>query len=309
MLFNEIYSSYYLAVSSILREAVRCRLTGTKLSEIVRDNAFCESFIAIMNGLRCEKWQLMRHDFSTNITNEPDLPLSILEKRWLKSLLSDPRIKLFSPDTSGLDDIEPLFDYKNVVYYDRYTDGDDYNDSEYIEHFRLILKSMREKRNLHIIFETRLHECRDITVTPHHLEYSSKDDRFRLVCSGASQKNDSFRWTINISRIVECEVSDEDEHHALPEKIMERVTFELSDQWNAMERVLLHFSHLQRETKRIGDKRYLVRLWYDKDDETEILIRILSFGSAIRVTEPERFIERLKERIRKQKEFATFLPR
>lgn len=119
--------------------------------------------------------------------------------------------------------------------------------------------------------------------------------------------DDSFRWTINVSRIIECELSDDDnENNSLPERITESVTFELVDQWNAMERVLLHFSHLRRETKRIGEKRYKVTIWYDRDDETEILIRILSFGSTVRVTEPARFIERLKERIKKQKEFATF---
>ena len=303
MLFNEIYSSYYSATAAILRDAVNGSLTREKFSELVYKYAFGESFIAIMNGLQGEKWQLMHHDFTTEIMNEPDMPLSIPEKRWLKSLLSDPRIKLFDPDISGLEDVEPLFDYNMIVYYDRYTDGDDYNDSGYIEHFRMILKSLREKRNLHIIFETRLHECRDITVTPHHLEYSSKDDRFRLVCSDSS-----FRWTINVSRIIECELSDDDDEeiHSLPERITESVTFELVDQWNAMERVLLHFSHLRRETKRTGEKRYRVTLWYDKDDETEILIRILSFGSAVKVIEPAGFIERLKERIKKQKEFATF---
>lgn len=305
MLFNEIYSSYYQTTSMILREAVNGTLTKERFSELVYRHAFGESFFNIMNGLQGEKWQIMHKDFTTEIQNEPDMPLTILEKRWLKSLLTDPRIKLFDPDTSGLDDIEPLFDYSMIVYYDRYTDGDDYNDSEYIEHFRTLLKALHGKRNLHIIFETRQHECRDITVTPHYLEYSSKDDRFRLSCSNAS-----FTWTVNVSSIIECEISDiDDEHHELPERIKGTVTFELLDQWNAMERVLLHFSHLQRETKRIGEKRYRVTLLYDKDDETEILIRILSFGSAVRVTEPAGFIERLKERINRQKEFATFFPR
>lgn len=150
MLFNEIYSSYYLAVSAILREAVRCSLTGTKLADIVRDYAFGESFFAVINGLKSEKWQLIHGNFTTEIMNEPDMPLSILEKRWLKSLLTDPRIKLFSPDFSGLEDVEPLFDYKNIVYYDRYTDGDNYgdnyNDSEYIEHFRMILKALHKSK-------------------------------------------------------------------------------------------------------------------------------------------------------------------
>ena len=41
-------------------------------------------------------------------------------------------------------------------------------------------------------------------------------------------------------------------------------------------------------------------LRYNKQDETEMLVRILSFGPVIRVTEPERFITLLRERIAQQ---------
>ncbi len=40
---------------------------------------------------------------------------------------------------------------------------------------------------------------------------------------------------------------------------------------------------------------------YDKDDETEMVIRILSFGPMIKVVQPEHFINLIKERLRKQK--------
>ena len=78
------------------------------------------------------------------------------------------------------------------------------------------------------------------------------------------------------------------------------MTFELEDRRNALERVLLHFSHLEKETKRLDDRRYRVTLKYDGQDETEMVIRLLSFGSAIRVVEPERMICLLRERIEKQ---------
>jgi len=70
--------------------------------------------------------------------------------------------------------------------------------------------------------------------------------------------------------------------------------------------VLLHFSHLEKETKRLGSSTYKVTLRYDRRDETEMVIRILSFGPVIRVTEPDRFICLLRERIQKQKEL--YLP-
>ena len=86
------------------------------------------------------------------------------------------------------------------------------------------------------------------------------------------------------------------------------LTFELTDTRSALERVLLHFSHLEKETKRLDETHYRVTLRYDPADETEMVIRILSFGPAIRVTEPEHFIGSLRDRIGKQRQFATFFP-
>ena len=68
--------------------------------------------------------------------------LTALEKRWMKAVLADPRIQLFSPDETGLEDVEPLFTPDKIVYYDRYTDGDPYGDPSYIAHFRTILQAL-----------------------------------------------------------------------------------------------------------------------------------------------------------------------
>ena len=85
------------------------------------------------------------------------------------------------------------------------------------------------------------------------------------------------------------------------------LTFELTDRRNALERVLLHFSHLKKETERLDEQRYRVTLYYDRRDETEMVIRVLSFGPVIRVTEPRHFIDLLRRRIQRQADFAAFL--
>lgn len=303
MLFHEIYSSYYLAASAILREAVHGNLTGKKLSKLVQQYAFGESLLTIPDGMKGEKWRLLHKDYSAALENEPAMPLTLLEKRWMKAMLLDPRIQLFDPDTTDLDDVEPLFTPDIVVYYDRYTDGDAYQDPAYIHHFHTILKALREKQNLYIRFASRLHEQMTLVVTPHYLEYSEKDDRFRLVAAGRKR-----RWVINLSRISECQFARSNEPMQLMEAESDTVIFELEDRRNALDRVLLHFSHLEKETKRLDERRYRVQLKYDRQDETEMVIRILSFGSAIRVVEPERFIHLLRERIEKQKQFALFSP-
>ena len=105
MLFHEIYSSYYIAASSILKEAVRGTLTGKKLNALVQEHAFGESLLTIPDGLKGEKWRLIHKDLSTPLEEEPSMPLTILEKRWMKALLLDPRIRLFMPDMTGLKEI------------------------------------------------------------------------------------------------------------------------------------------------------------------------------------------------------------
>lgn len=63
---------------------------------------------------------------------------------------------------------------------------------------------------------------------------------------------------------------------------------------------MLHFSHLEKITERLDEKHYRLQLMYNKSDETEMVIRILSFGPLLRVQEPAGFIELLRCRLRKQ---------
>ncbi len=303
MLFHEIYGSYYRAAAAILKEAVRGNLTGRELQSLVREHAFGESLMTIPDGLKGERWRLMHKDLSTPLENEPSMPLTELEKRWMKALLLDPRIRLFDPDMTGLEDVKPLFTPDMIVYYDRYSDGDDCRDPEYVAHFRTILQALRENRDLYVHFESGRNTQPKLVVTPYYLEYSEKDDRFRLVAAGWKR-----RWTINLSRIIECAFAYESRASRLPSAETTAVTFDLEDRRNALERVLLHFSHLEKETMRLDESRYRVTLKYDRRDEPEMVIRILSFGSAIRVTEPERFIGLIRERIEKQMRLAAFSP-
>ena len=148
MLFNEVYGAYYNAVAAILSEAVKGEVTDKRIYEIVRDKAFSESVLTIPAALKDGAWPLIAKDGSTPIKHEPKMPLTELQRRWLKALLSDPRIKLFVIDETGLEDVEPLYKPDVFVYFDRYSDGDDFDDPRYIENFRTILTALREKRQM-----------------------------------------------------------------------------------------------------------------------------------------------------------------
>ena len=303
LLFHEIYGGYYHTVAAILDEAVRGTLAPKRLRELVQTHAFGESFLSIPDGLTGERWRLLHRDLSTDLLYEPERPLSLLEKRWLRALLQDPRIRLFDVDMHGLEDVKPLFTPDMFVFFDRYADGDDYHDPNYIVRFRAILTALREKKDLYISFTGGRQRQAALVVTPHYLEYSEKDDCFRLIASGFRRS-----WTIRLSRVLDCAIVENSRALALRPSKMETLVFELEDQRHALERVLLHFSHLEKETKRLDETHYRVTLKYDKADETEMVIRILSFGPMVCVLEPRCFIDRLRERIERQRQFTENFP-
>ncbi len=302
MLFNEVYGSYYHVVAAILSEAVDGKLTDSRINEIVRKKAFGESMLAIPVSLRDGSWHLLTDDNTTPLEHAPTMPLTLLQKRWLKALLHDPRIRLFSPSEDGLEDIVPLYDDDVFCYFDRCSDGDPYDAPQYILHFRTILTALHEKRSLRIRFTGHLGGRHSCVCAPYKLEYSSKDDKFRVLAFSLRKT-----LTVNIARIRSCELLaqwDEDEcRQQAP--IKESLVLELTDERNALERVMLHFSHLEKETIRLKDRNYRLTLYYEQDDEAEMLIRVLSFGPMLRVVSPESFADKIRERLDKQKKLRT----
>jgi len=303
MLFSEIYSAYFNTVAVILREAMQGGITEKRIVEIINDKAFSESILTIMPALKNEEWLLLNREGQTPLQKTPKMPLTLLQKRWLKALTADPRIALFAPDISGLDGIEPLFSIDDFVYFDRYADGDPFEDASYINAFRIIMTALWERRKLKISHENRRGKRVTGNFIPHRLEYSSKDDKFRLITAGGWHSR-----TINLARIKHCELLDAyEESDVIPPARRETsLTFELTDERKALERVMLHFSDCRKETRRLDDAHYHVTLWYDPQDETEMVIRMLAFGPLVRVTTPEKFVQLIKERVEKQ--FATFFP-
>lgn len=129
-------------------------------------------------------------------------------------------------------------------------------------------------------------------------EIIAKDDKFRLI---SANKRESL--SINLGRIQQCFMLEPCEDADYRPKPMKKriLVLELTDDRNALERVMLHFSHLDKETERIDDTHYKITLFYEKEDETELLIRVLSFGPVLKVVFPDDFVKKLTERLEKQK--------
>ena len=229
------------------------------------------------------------------------MPLTLLEKRWLKALLQDPRIRLFSPSEEGLEDVEPLYSPDTFVYFDQYNDGDPFDDPAYIAHFQLILQALREKRKLRITFTGARGKRNTWVFVPYKLEYSVKDDKFRLLTA------QTYYGTVNLGRIEACELLDHYSPKAfhLPQVKMDTLVMELTDERNALERAMVHFSHFEKETERLEENRYRVMLRYSREDETELVIRLLSFGPVLKVLSPQNMVDELRKRILRQRYLSS----
>ena len=299
MIFSELYGTYYNTVANILKAAVTHPPGRDELRQIIEQTAFGESVLNIEPAFAEERWQLLRKDGTTPLQNAPSMPLTTLQKRWLKSISLDPRIRLFDVSFPELADVEPLFTPEDHCVFDRYADGDPFEDETYRKHFRLILDGIRNRRPLGISITSRSGGEIYAVLMPEYLEYSEKDDKFRLISSGSR-----YSITVNLARILSCKPYRKpwvEKYKTTRHAKSSTVTFELYDQRNALERVLLHFAHFEKEAEKLEDGKYRVKITYSRDDETELVIRILSFGPMIKVVAPQSFTELIKQRLLDQK--------
>ena len=102
MIFNEVYGCYYNAVAEMLRMAIDGKLNEREMYRIAGEYAFEESSLSLVPAIRQQEWQLIDEQYHTPITKKPTMPLTTLEKRWLKTILSDKRMVLFQESTDML---------------------------------------------------------------------------------------------------------------------------------------------------------------------------------------------------------------
>lgn len=301
MFFSELYGTYYQAVARVLEAAVDHPLEQGELSKILQEQAFGESRWNMESALREERWQLLLSDGSTVLHHAPTLPLTKLEKQWLMAIRLDPRIRLFGSVDFEFPEVEPLFLPKDYRVIDSYSDGDDYEDEGYIQRFRFILDAIREKFLIVVVMRNQHGKLVRKLVQPESLEYSEKDDKFRLIAKGRH-----YGCVINLGRILLVERYEKNcEFDVTKEKPVhtKKVLLELVDERNALERVLMHFAHFEKRAERIDEDRYRVWISYDESDEPEMIIRILAFGPVVQVTEPSDFVIKLRQRLMAQRKW------
>ena len=302
-IFSEVYGTYYNIVADILGKAASDGLTLEQLKRIVYKDGYEESALELLPALTDERWLLLTKEIKTPLIHKPSMPLTLLQKKWLKALLLDERVRLFFTDDElaneekALEDVEPLYRPEQFVFFDRFVDGDAYKSARYRENFRQILQAIKDHTAIDASYRTNKDNVIVWTnLVPITLEYSAKDDKFRLQGMAGSR-----HVTLNLGKIITVELGEPlTEELPLVSVSQEKLVLELVDERHTMMRALMHFSDLAKETEKLDDTHYLLTVYYDKNDETEMVYRVLSFGPTMKVREPECFVELLKERLKEQ---------
>ncbi len=309
-IFQEIYGNYYSLLTHIINNGP---LSESELLELIKNKCFGESDILLLDKI--ENYGFLENEdgkWVSNLDNESVLPLSFLEKSWLKAILNDRRITLFIDKkelenlNNILSDTSSLYEPDEIIYFDRCKDGDNYGSEEYISRFKAISKAIDEHQTLKITYISKRNKLIVSDCLPRKLEYSPKDDKFRLIGITQTEKYGQETTCFNLANIRELEASAPEnkiiftEDYSL-EYLSEPVVVQVFNKHNAVERFMIEFSTYKKES--IIDKETglcTTKIYCHKNDLVELLIKILSFGASIKVLRPDDIVEKIKARISRQ---------
>lgn len=314
-LFSEIYNSYYQIMKSILTDMSPLTLEDLRID--IAKTGYEESLLFLIPKLTSGEWTLLKQEdnlFLSRITKDFYVPLTLLQRRYIKTILQDERILLFlsEDECRNLQDLfaedSPLWKPEDIYYYDRFSDGDDYKDPAYRQHFSILMSAITNHQYVDICYESKaLHRIHHHYL-PCRLEYSIKNDKFRLLGMERSKSGNHQLATLNLDRMnTVCPVPDyPDTIPDIDKEIQhsyykEPVRIRIHTRRNALERTMLQFANYHKNTTKIDDDTYECLIYYNKNMETELLIEVLSFGPMLEVLGNEHFLHLLKQRLRRQK--------
>ena len=80
------------------------------------------------------------------------------------------------------------------------------------------------------------------------------------------------------------------------------LVFDVIDKRKTLERAMMKFSHYKKEIEKTGDDSYRIVLEYDREEETDVLIQLMSFGSYISVISFPKIKKEISRRLKRQME-------
>ena len=235
------------------------------------------------------------------------LPLTTLEIRWIKTILSDERIVCFFSErqldfikvymNTEYPEITPL-PVNNLVNFDKHIPIDSIEKSAEQSLITTLIKAINQKMLVDITYVTRYGKEIVGEFKPIVIEFSKRNNKFQAQMQ--SCENNRF-YSINLSQIISLTiVPDEfeyfetlqnyEKHRELNER---SVDIQFYDVRNTADRILTEFSpwkkycEYDRETK-----IYTLQLFYQKDEELDLVVRLMGYGGNIHFVNKEHSIAR-----------------
>lgn len=291
-------------------------LTMEEICKQIRGEGFEESVLSIIPKIEEGMWNLFDKEdgrYLSKLTSSFLTPLSDLQKSYLKALLADPRIGLFLDSkqqeelNAMLGTVSPLWKQDQFFFYDRFADGDPYDDESYRTNFQTLLRAQKKRLYVDIDYTspkgTRVHHH----YVPARLEYSAKNDKFRVLALERTRHHNMKLDILNVSRIEHVSLTDKmlssdvDLNKVIRDTYYkEPVRLRIRDERNTLERAMLHFANYEKNTTKIDEDTYECLIYYNQSMETELLIEVMAFGPRITVIGNDRFLDSLKERLSRQ---------
>lgn len=247
------------------------------------------------------------------------VPLSTMEIRWLKTIIHDKdnRIKLFmsAPEIAVLEDLlkryaptlSPL-PMEKIVFFDRFHFPE--NSPKHIASvLATLLEGIYDQKTVHIKYHTMKNRVKIGEFRPIVLEFSKRNNRFQ----GFFQEcGSNIIYTMNVSRI---ETADETETsfdyaaaeqalHAFREENATSVTVEFYNVRNIVDRILTEFSPWKKLCSYDPESElYTLTVFYQKQDEVDLVVRLLGYGGNLRIVNKEHPIcKEIQSRMNRQME-------
>ncbi|MEX1376258.1 MAG: nucleotidyltransferase domain-containing protein [Eubacteriales bacterium] len=320
-MFNEIYGLYYLMMDKILEKAEHGDISQKDITDIVNEYGFAESSIYFSPKTTAQDGSgysllVKSGDKYRSVLKNPTAKYSTsMQLSIIKCMLSDKRIWLFLDDSElndlqcSLDGIEPLYNNEHILNVGISKEADDYDDPKYVNNFRTVLKAVKSGNYLKVVFNNSKNIRRTTNIAPYKIEYSPREDRFRLC--GVSRMGKVYKYIkLNINRIIEAIPLDDtfelDAAYYIEKKRTTPVEIEVANFRNGIERIFIGLSNYKRVSTYDSETgKCTMKIYCDEDDLQELLIVMLSFGPAVKVIGPKRFKEQYIERIDKQMEILA----
>jgi len=227
------------------------------------------------------------------------VPLSVLEIRWLKTVLEADKIDLFftAQEKAALgsflaQEAAPKLPMDRAVFFDRYLVPEK-DAHACAAALRAVLAGIYGQKTLRLTYHKMRGGVLRGAFNPIAVEYSKRNDRFQVYVQALPTEE---ILTLNLERIREIQVTAQNFDQESAQEALEAyrgqnwasVEVEFYDVRNLADRILTEFSPWKKRCAYEPEtQKYTLTIFYQKADETDLVIRLLGYGAGIRITQAD----------------------